>query len=104
MKAHFGRKLRDIEELREATLSALHRGVQGVTYRITKEVELCDAEFKTFALNFIADQPWITPEDGGIDTDGTTLCIRVKNKDTLETVLVNSEGYGYPRYTAIEIE
>ncbi|MFK4998696.1 DUF6329 domain-containing protein [Bacillus sp. N9] len=30
------------------------------------------------------------------------LCIRVVNKDTDDKVLVNSEGYDYPRYTAIE--
>lgn len=86
----------------DATLSAMQRGLQGASYRIVREVDLCDKEFRSLAEDFLKDMSWLGLEDGGVDPDGTLRCIRVRNADTLETVLVNNEGYGYPRYTAIE--
>ncbi|MFT9597711.1 DUF6329 domain-containing protein [Mesobacillus sp.] len=101
-KALFGRKVSNLAELKEITESAIKQGQGGQTYIVTKEVELEDKDFHNFARDFFNDQPWITREDGGVNTDREARCIRVINKETGETVLVNSEGYSYPRYTAIE--
>jgi hypothetical protein len=102
MRAHFGRKLRDIHELMDATNSALSNGAQGTTYRITKQVDLSNMDYQAFVQDFFTDQLWIGQDDGGEDADGTSRCIRVRNLQTGESVLVNSEGYNYPRYTALE--
>jgi hypothetical protein len=102
MKAYFGRKLRNIDELMDTTSAAVCNGTQGVEYRVTKKVDLSDKDYQAFIQNFFNDQSWIGKDDGGVDTDDTVRCIRVSNLQTGESVLVNNEGYTYPRYTAIE--
>lgn len=102
MKALFGRKVSNLKELKEITEEAVKEGRQGQSYCVTKEIELEDADFYNFARDFFNDQPWITEGDDGVNENREVRCIRVINKDTGEKVLVNSEGYSYPRYTAIE--
>lgn len=104
MGALFGRKVSNLAELKEITEEAVKQGQRGQSYIVTKEVELEDSEFRGFANDFFNDQPWITREDGGMNPNREARCIRVINKDTGEKVLVNSEGYDYPRYTAIETD
>lgn len=65
---------------------------------------LKDVDFRDFAGDFLKDQDWITPEDGGRDQEGRVKCIRVVNIETRERVLVNTEGYDYPRYTGLEFD
>lgn len=102
MKALFGRKVSNLAELKEITEEATKQGQRGQSYIVTKEVELEDSDFYNFANDFFNDQPWITDEDGGVNENREVRCIRVINKVTDEKVLVNTEGYSYPRYTAIE--
>lgn len=102
MKALFGRKFTNIKDLREATEDAKKRGVVGSTYTVIREVELSDHEFNGFCSDFLNEQPWIEKTDGGSNGAGELRCIRIRNVETGERVLVNTEGYEYPRYTAIE--
>ncbi|WP_461206081.1 DUF6329 domain-containing protein [Clostridium sp. DL1XJH146] len=102
-KALFGRKIYNMKELKELTQEAIETGKTGQTYIITREVILNEIDFKRFSENFLRDQPWISSEDGGMNEKGEILCIRVKHMATGETVLVNSEGYDYPRYTGLEL-
>lgn len=102
MKALFGRKIFNLKELKELTREAEKDGAKGTEYEVTKEIELSDEEFKEFEKDFSRDQPWITKEDGGYNEKGELKCIRVKNSKTRNRILVDSQGYTYPRYTAIE--
>jgi hypothetical protein len=102
MKALFGRKVLNLNELKEFTKEAKKDGLQGETYEVTKEIKLSDEEFKGFEQNLCKDQPWITKKDGGCNEKGELRCIRVKNTKTNKSILVDSEGYTYPKYTAIE--
>ncbi|WP_366923862.1 hypothetical protein MFMK1_000778 [Metallumcola ferriviriculae] len=102
MRALFGRKMASLEELMEATRQAKKEGFTGSTYEVTKEITLNDYAFQEFVKDLLEDQPWIEKDDGGSNQNGEIRCIRVTNLDTGERVLVNSEGYDYPRYTAIE--
>ncbi|KGK88028.1 DUF6329 domain-containing protein [Clostridium sp. HMP27] len=102
MRALFGRKVLNLKELKELTREAKKDGMKGTEYEVIREVELTDEEFKEFAKDFNKDQPWITKEDGGNNQKGELRCIRVKNKKTKKSILVDSEGYTYPRYTALE--
>lgn len=104
MKALFGRKVLDLDELKDLTLRAVKEGHKGQPYIIIKEVFLANEYFMDFAGDFLKDQFWIRSEDGGINMNGEVRCVRVNNMDTDEKVLVNSEGYDYPRYTALEID
>ncbi len=103
MKALFGRKICDLEELKELTHRAIKEGQKGYAYTITREVILRDEDFRDFANDFLKDQPWISPEDGGTNRDGEIRCIRVVNSDTGEKILLNNEGYSYGRYVGLEI-
>lgn len=102
MRALFGRKVLDIRELKELTSEAKRKNTLGTEYYIDKEVRLTDEEFNKFANNFLADQEWISKEDGGSNNQGYLKCIRVINIHTGEKILVDSEGYTYARYVAIE--
>lgn len=102
MKALFGRKVYDIEQLREATEAAKRKGIVGSDYTVIREVELTDEQFKKFTSDFLEDQPWIEKGDGGHNEKGELRCIRVINLETGEKILTNPEGFEYPRYTSIE--
>jgi hypothetical protein len=94
-KRYFGRKIASLEDLKELTARALAEGKTGESYTVTSEVELSEAEFRKFAEDFFQDQPWIDPE---------ASCIRVTNVETGEKVLIDPQGYTYPRYTALELK
>lgn len=102
LSALFGRKMNNLCELLEATYVAKRSGQRGVSYEITKEIVLGEKEFGAFSQDFFKDQPWIEKDDGGLNANGAIRCIRVTNTQTKERILVNSEGYQYCRYTAIE--
>lgn len=102
MKALFGRKILNIKELRELTIEAKSNGFKGEFYEVTKEITLNNDEFIVFANELYKEQSWIDKTDGGCNSKGELRCIRVVNKDTNERILVNSEGYDYPRYVALE--
>lgn len=74
MKALFGRKIINIEELREAMENAKKRGVVGSDYMVFREVELSDHEFKELCSDFLEDQPWIGKNDGGSNVAGELRC------------------------------
>lgn len=101
-RALFGRKVKDLKELKELTKLAKKDGARGSEYIVVKDIEINDSEFKAFAGNFLKDQDWILKEDGGVDSEKGLICIRVINIETGEKVLVDSEGYTYPRYVAKE--
>ncbi|SCZ80425.1 hypothetical protein [Acidaminobacter hydrogenoformans] len=96
MKALFGRKISDIEELIELTDLAIKDGFSPEDYVVTKEVILSDSEFKELTADLLKDQAWIIKDDGGPNEDGEVRCIRVINQSTREKLLINSEGYDYP--------
>jgi ribosomal protein S14 len=102
MKALFARKAIDLVELKELTNEAKKDRVEGTAYEVIREIEMSPAAFREFAEDLQKDQPWIESSDGGPNKNGEVRCIRVINRVTREKVLVNSEGYSYPRYTAIE--
>lgn len=102
MRAIFARKVATLAELKELTEVAIKKGQQGQPYTVIKEVHLSTAAFNALAQDFFEDQPWITNEDGGVNKEGQVRCIRVVNSETGEKVLINNEGYEWPRYTALE--
>lgn len=101
-RALFGRKMNDIEELKDATFYAKKAGQRGSSYEVIKEIFLNSEEFQELARDFFKEQLWIKKSDGGSNEKGEIRCIRVTNTDTGERLLINNEGYNYCRYTAIE--
>lgn len=93
--ALFGRKVSDLSKLKILTELALSDGQSAKPVLVNKEVDLENEAFQLFSSNFLQNQPWIEQVD---------TCIRVKNIETGETVLVDPQGYEYPRYVSLEIE
>jgi hypothetical protein len=104
MRALFGRKIENIVDLREATERSRKSDVRGTVYTVDRDVEMTDDEFREFGKDFLKDQPWILKSDGGYNEKGEYSCIRVRNVDSGESLLVSSEGFDYPRYIAIEFD
>jgi len=102
-RALFGRKIPELATLRAITGEAIRSGKKGERYTVIREVVLGDTEFMNFAGDFLEEQSWLEAGDGGITAAGEMRCVRVVNKATGDTVLVNTGGCGYPRYTALEI-
>ena len=102
MKAIFRRKLSNLEELKWETKRAIENGEAGNIYKISREIMLSNMNYNKLISNFFVDQTWIKKDDGGSTPIGEIKCIRVINKDTNEKLLINPEGYSYPRYTALE--
>lgn len=104
MRALFRRKIENIVELREATERSRKSGKRGTVYTVDREVEMTDDAFREFGKDFLKDQPWILETDGGYNEKGEYRCIRVRNVDTGEKLLVSPEGFDYPRYIGIELD
>ena len=102
MKAFFVKKAIDLVELKELAKGAKADSVEGTDYEVERGIEMGSLAFRKFTEDFLKDQPWIESTDGGLNKYGGVRCIKVINRDTKEKVLVNSEGYRYPRCIAIE--
>ena len=69
---------------------------------IEKIVRLGSGDFSHFKDNLLEDYDFIKENNhiGGKDGHGNTRCILVLDRDGGDGILVNTEGYDYPRYTA----
>lgn len=100
MKAIFYRKIRDLSTLKELTqrdITDFDEMAEG--YRVGVVVSLRDAEFREFAEGFLEDRDWFLDEK---ECPENGLCFRVVNRDTGESVVVDTQGYGYARYVALD--
>lgn len=102
MKALFVRKVSNLEQLKSITEEVIKLGYEGSGYEVIREKELNKEEFEEFSKNFLKDQTWINETDGGPNERGQERCVRVFCKEKEKAFLVNSEGYLYPRYVALE--
>jgi len=88
--------------VREVTEELKSKGHEGTAYRVIREVELSNKEYKKLTNDLLQDQAFINKDEGGINDAGEVLCIRVINKESGERILIDPQGYEYPRYTALE--
>ena len=96
--AAFLRKARNLEELIDWSRVAKRRS----PYVIEKTIELEKMEFEHFANDLFADQGFIKDNIELMYTEknGVKHCIFVKASGESAGILVESEGYEYPRYAA----
>ncbi len=98
-KAVFVRKAAGIEDLNEA----VRQGSKAEPYVIEKQVELEAAEYKAFTENLLSEYDFVKDNLKLMhkDKNGVYHCLLVKEKNSTGGILTESEGYGYPRYTAV---
>lgn len=102
MKAIFVRKATSLEVVKEVTEELKEKGYEGANYQVTRKVELSNEDFRQLTNDLLQDQAFIQKDEGGMNEVGEVLCIRVINKETGERMLIDPQGYEYPRYIAIE--
>src|SRR5665647_2364531 len=97
MTRRFSRKAANLEELKSVDHREATRGVV-----IEKIITLTAEEFNAFASDLLADQDFIRDNKDlmHMDDDFTCHCILVKTQGGNDGVLVESELYDYPRYSA----
>jgi hypothetical protein len=97
-KTFFTRKATDISELK-CRIVPDHEKSQFV---IEKVMELDKDEFDKFSVDLLSDYDFIKENIDlmYVDSDGVWHCILVKLKDGCESILIESEGYDYARYSS----
>ncbi len=93
--AEFVRIISDIEDLERLY------GIQE-PYVVIKEVDMSNDEFNEFVGNLNLERSWLSSCQGGKDEAGRVRCVRVFNRSTGVSLLVNGEGGSCPVFVALE--
>jgi len=97
--AVFMRKASTLKELKEWTKKY---NKETSRFTITKDIELNDKDFKEFCKDFLENRDFIIENSISMGYDNDAYhCILVYNKKSNDGILVENEGYGYARYTAV---
>ena len=96
--AAFVRKAYNIDDLIAWDKAAKQRS----KFVIEKNIPLSATEYKEFCDNLLSDRDFVEENISlmHMDKDKTQHCILVKEEGRSEGILIQSEGYSYPRYTA----
>jgi len=72
-------------------------------YVVEKQVELEKIDYEAFSNDLLSDYDFIEENLPLMrkDKSGTYHCLLIKAKGGTDGILVESEGFSYPRYTAI---
>lgn len=97
-KAVFIRKANNLKDLKEQTKEYK---MELSPFVICERVELTANEFEDFCNDFISKREFIIENLTKMGYDKMFYCILVFSKGSKEGILVESEGYSYPRYTAV---
>ena len=109
-KTTFARKPSTLADVRNdmAAIHAMHRQKDQPEdqeeYYIAEEIELSPGEWEDLTSSLLADRDWIEafsakdyPNDGG-----GVPCLRVTSASSEIALLIDTQGYTYARYVAIE--
>lgn len=106
MKARMIRKVANVKDWYEAVDE--YKYVHGKEMPkseiiIEKRIKLPRAEFDRIANNLLDDCKWVQDNKDlmRIDENGVWHVIALESKGVGYRLLINSEGFSYPRYTAI---
>ncbi len=88
-KACHARELMDIDR------------AEPTTVEIVKVIELTQRQFRYFYSHLLEDMPFIIANKSLTGYDkGVTRCLLVTARKNQDAVLVDCQGYNFPRYTA----
>jgi len=104
----FVRKPSNQFEVREATESLLerHGGKHIDSYYIAMDIQLSENEFFDLLDDMTSDREWIREFSNWLYPvkDGAFPSIRVSCKGSLIVLIIDPQGFNYPRYVGFEIE
>ena len=104
-KTRFIRKACTLDEVRERT-QWLERycGEQPLDrYYVAKEIQLQENDFFELCDNLLVDRDWVAAFSNRLypARDGAVAAIRVTCKGSLTVLIVDPQGYDYPRYVGL---
>lgn len=105
-RAYFIRKPLNIYEVETQTESLISQGRLPRAYQVRMAINLDNKEYQQLLINLSDDCNFLVQYTHlcGPQEDGTLGCILVRNIQNGKQLLINSEGYSYPRYVALPIE
>lgn len=104
-RTFFFRNVTNLLELKVKTQGKLQASAYPTMYKVIAEIELDLCSFNhfcsDFSKNFIPMYKYINSME--VDVSGVWKCLAVYNNQASDIILINSNGYSYPRFTAIKI-
>lgn len=103
-ETYFFRNIDNITELKEKNNKYIHENKKKSKYIIIKTIELEKEEYIEFAKKLHHNYHFLYDyiKDMMIDRNEVWRCIKVKNKDNEDSIIVQNDGYSYPRFVGIE--
>lgn len=96
--AKFAYKANNIKDLQELVDDGL---CQCDKFKIVGKLELNDKEFNDLCKDFVSDREYLLVNKDKMYYDDKYNCLLIFNKNKDFGLLVESEGFSYPRYAAI---
>lgn len=107
-KTTFVRKPSDIHDVREGTewIAQRHGGKPIDSYWIAQEVQLPENEFFALQEDMNSNRDWIREFSNWLyPMKGDAVpALRVTCQGSLTVLIIDPQGYDYPRYVGFEIE
>ena len=106
MKAIIVRKVANIKDWHDAVAEYKYmhgKEMPKAEVKVEKTIHLTATEFDKVANDLFEDCKWVQENKDlmRVDEDGVWHMIALQCKDRNYKILINSEGFAYPRYTAI---
>lgn len=101
----FARKPSTREDMDSLIAWGKHERFGNRGYFIAQEITLTETDWNDLMENMLADRDWLQEYNkvardqyglGGLET--LVPCLLVKNEANGETLVIDSQGYNYPRY------
>jgi len=107
-KTTFVRKPCTLEDVRTGAewIESRHGGLQIDSYYVAKEVQLEENEFFALHEDLLSDREWIREFSNQEHPmkDGAVAAIRVTCRGSLTILIIDPQGFNYPRYVGLEYE
>ena len=103
-KASFAHKAPNLEDARAQIRAAKASGVEPTVYFIAAEMQLSNPSWQNVADTLLHDRRMFAEYSANEPAcQGLAIpCIRLVNAQTHTALIIDTEGYPYARYTAIE--
>ena len=100
-KTTFIRKPSTLENVLEET--SRRAGSPRDSYYVAKEIQLEENSFFELCDNLLVDRDWVAAFSNRLypARDGAVAAIRVTCKGSLTVLIVDPQGYDYPRYVGL---
>ena len=89
---------------RTAQIERSHGGKAVDSYYIAEEIQLKESAFFELLENLLADRDWCREFSNRMYPmmDGAVPAIRVSYKGSLTVLIIDPQGFDYPRYVGLE--